>query len=162
MQADRQLTEEDWMQRALELANIAEREGEVPVGAVVVYKNEVIGEGWNRPISSKDPSSHAEINAIRAAAAHLDNYRLPETELYVTLEPCVMCAGAIINARVGRVVFGAADPKSGAAGSVFELLPTQKLNHSVSSEGGVMAAECAAILQEFFKKRRKAKEQNDA
>jgi tRNA(adenine34) deaminase len=150
------MTEENWMQRALELANFAEREGEVPVGAVVVYKNEVIGEGWNRPIISKDPSSHAEINAIRAAAIHLDNYRLPETDLYVTLEPCVMCAGAIINARVGRVIFGASDPKSGAAGSVFELLPTQKLNHSVNTEGGVMAAECAAVLQRFFKKRRKA------
>ncbi len=155
-------TDNDWMQRALLLAQKAEHDGEVPVGAVVIYENEVIGEGWNRPIGSHDPSSHAEINAIRAAAASQGNYRLTGAELFVTLEPCVMCAGAIIHARLARVVFGAYDPRAGAAGSVFELLPTDKLNHRVTVNAGVMEAECAALLQAFFRQRRlNGKENND-
>jgi tRNA(adenine34) deaminase len=152
-------SDEDWMQRALLLAHQAELEGEVPVGAVVVLDNEVIGEGWNRPIISHDPSSHAEINALRAASSHLSNYRLPRAELYVTLEPCVMCAGAIVHARIGRVIFGATDPKAGAAGSVFKILPTDKLNHRVQVSGGVMEAACAEILQLFFKQRRQMSKQ---
>ncbi len=147
-------TDEDWMQRALLLAQRAEQEGEVPVGAIVVYENEAIGEGWNRPICSQDPSSHAEINAIRAAAARLGNYRLTGAELYVTLEPCIMCAGAMIHARITRVIFGAWDPRAGAAGSVFQIIPTDKLNHRVEVSAGVMDAECAAILQGFFRERR--------
>lgn len=153
-------TAEYWMQRALNLAQRAEQNGEVPVGAVVVMGNEVVGEGWNRPISSHDPSSHAEINAIRAAAAHLGNYRLTGAELYVTLEPCVMCAGAIIHARITRVVFGAHDPKAGAAGSVFDILSTDKLNHRVEVSAAVMAPECADILQTFFRQRRQNTNQN--
>ena len=142
------------MQTALQLARQAEKEGEVPVGAVLVYENEAIGEGWNRPIISNDPSSHAEINAIRAAASHLGNYRLSGASLFVTLEPCAMCAGAIIHARIRRLVYGAHDPKAGAAGSVFQLLPTDKLNHHVEVKGGVIESECAKLLQVFFKQRR--------
>lgn len=142
------------MERALELARQAEQEGEVPVGAVVVLDNEVVGEGWNRPIAADDPTAHAEIQALRAAAARLGNYRLPGTTLYVTLEPCVMCAGALIQARVQRLVFGACDPKAGAAGSVFDILPSERLNHRIDVQGGVMENECAALLQKFFQERR--------
>ena len=142
------------MQRALELACKAEEEGEVPVGALVISTDQCIGEGWNRPVASHDPSAHAEIQALRAAAAKMNNYRLPGTTLYVTLEPCVMCAGAIIQARVSRVVFGARDPKAGAAGSVFDVLNSNKLNHRVELTGGIMEAECATLLQVFFKSRR--------
>jgi tRNA(adenine34) deaminase len=151
--------DEYWMRRALNLAQQAEQEGEVPVGAVLVLDDELIGEGWNRPIVSHDPSSHAEINAIRAASLNLSNYRLPGTELYVTLEPCVMCAGAIIHARIERLVFGAHDAKAGAAGSVFNILPTNKLNHQVQVSAGVMEASCAEILQTFFKQRRQMSKQ---
>ncbi|UCH54295.1 MAG: tRNA adenosine(34) deaminase TadA, partial [Pseudomonadota bacterium] len=122
-------TDEFWMRRALALARHAEENGEVPVGAVVVHDGEVIGEGWNQPIVSHDPSAHAEIVALRAAAQRAQNYRLPGAILYVTLEPCVMCAGAIVQARLARVVYGAADPKAGAAGSVFSLLTSEQLNH---------------------------------
>ena len=146
--------DEKWMQQALALARKAEAEEEVPVGALVVLGDEVVGEGWNRPIASHDPSSHAEINAIRAAASKLGNYRLSGAELYVTLEPCVMCAGAIIHARIARVVFGAYDPRAGAAGSVFDILATGKLNHRVVVEGGVNEPACATLLQDFFRKRR--------
>lgn len=148
------VTDQDWMQRALELACKAEEEGEVPVGALVISTDQCIGEGWNRPVASHDPSAHAEIQALRAAAAKMNNYRLPGTTLYVTLEPCVMCAGAIIQARVSRVVFGARDPKAGAAGSVFDVLNSNKLNHRVELTGGIMEAECATLLQVFFKSRR--------
>lgn len=134
----------------MELALRAAREGEVPVGAVVVKDGQAIGEGWNRPIGAHDPTAHAEIQALRAAAQVLGNYRLPDTTLYVTLEPCAMCAGAIIHARVRRVVFGAFDPKGGAAGSVFEILGTDKLNHRVEVQGGVLAQECGDMLREFF------------
>ena len=141
---------EKWMQRALELAQRAQQEDEVPVGAVVIHDGKIIGEGWNRPIQNTDPSSHAEINALRAAALALNNYRLPGAELYVTLEPCVMCAGAMVQARISRVVFGASDPRAGAAGSVFDILPTDRLNHRVEVSGGVMANECGNILRQFF------------
>ena len=144
----------DMMSRALELAGKAEQEGEVPVGAVIVQDGEIIAEGWNRPIAVNDPTAHAEINALRAAADRLGNYRLPGAELYVTLEPCVMCAGAIIHARLARVVYGAADAKAGAAGSVFNVLGTDRLNHKVAVAGGTMERECAAVLQEFFRSKR--------
>lgn len=148
-------TDEAFMRRALELAHSAEEEGEVPVGAVVVADAEIIGEGWNRPIVSHDPTAHAEIVALRAAAERLQNYRLPGTTLYVTLEPCPMCAGAIVHARVERVVFAAADPRSGAAGSTFDLLPSdERFNHYTRCEGGLLAAESADMLRGFFRARR--------
>jgi tRNA(adenine34) deaminase len=143
-----------WMQRALELARQAEVEGEVPVGAVLVKDDQVLGEGWNAPISEHDPTAHAEIRALRNAATRLGNYRLLDTTLYVTLEPCVMCAGAIIHARVNRVVYGAADPKTGAAGSVFDILNSEQHNHRVQITGGVLEQECSALLKEFFQARR--------
>ena len=143
-----------WMQHAYRLAQRAEQEGEVPVGAVLVRDKELIAEGWNCPISSNDPTAHAEINALRAAAKKLANYRLVDTTLYVTLEPCVMCAGALIHARVRRLVYGATEPKTGAAGSVFEILNDPRHNHRVEVCGGVMAQESAALLQAFFKSRR--------
>ena len=147
-------TDLSYMQRAIELARHAEAEGEVPVGALIVYDNEIIAEGWNTPITGNDPTAHAEIKALRAAADKIKNYRLLDTTLYVTLEPCVMCAGAIIHARVKRVVFGANDPKTGAAGSVFDVLNTDRLNHQVDILQGVLAEECSALLSEFFKAKR--------
>jgi tRNA(adenine34) deaminase len=138
----------------MELAVRAAREGEVPVGAVLVRDGKVIGEGWNRPIGANDPTAHAEIQALRAAGQAISNYRLTGTTLYVTLEPCAMCAGAIIHARVERVVFGAYDPKGGAAGSVFQVLGTDRLNHKVEVEGGVLAEECGAMLRDFFARKR--------
>lgn len=146
--------DENWMQKALRLAQCAEDAGEVPVGALLVIDNECIAEGWNQPISTHDASAHAEIIAIRAAGKSLNNYRLTGSTLYVTLEPCAMCAGAIIHARISRVVFGASDPKAGAAGSVFEILTTNKLNHFPEVTGGVLEAQCAEILQTFFKNKR--------
>ena len=143
------------MSRALDLARKAEAEGEVPVGAVVVSDGECLGEGYNCPIGSQDPSAHAEIRALRAAAARAGNYRLPGAVLYVTLEPCVMCAGAIIQARLAGVVYGAADPKGGAAGSVFDLLDCPRLNHRAVVRGGVLATECGRLLQDFFAARRR-------
>lgn len=151
---DTNATDEQWMKHALSLADHAEAADEVPVGCVIVRDNEVIGEGWNAPISLHDPTAHAEIAAMRAAAARISNYRLTGATLYVTLEPCSMCAGAIIHARIGRVVFGAADPKTGAAGSVFQILGTTRLNHQVSVTGGVMAEECGDRLRQFFRSRR--------
>lgn len=144
-----------WMHHALELAQRAAAEGEVPVGAVVVKDGVVIGEGWNRPIAAHDPTAHAEIQALRAAALHIGNYRLVDTTLYVTLEPCAMCAGAMVHARVRRVVYGAADPRTGAAGSVFNLLQAQHLNHQAEVTSGVLAEECGALLREFFQARRR-------
>ena len=147
--------DETFMSRALELARQAEAHGEVPVGAVLVRGDEIVGEGFNRPIESHDPSAHAEIQALRAAGNHLENYRLTDTTLYVTLEPCPMCAGAIVHARVGRVVFAASDPRTGAAGSVFDLLPSdQRFNHRTECEGGVLAEESAKLLRTFFRSRR--------
>jgi tRNA(adenine34) deaminase len=143
------------MRRALELARNAEVEGEVPVGALVVVDGVIVGEGWNRPIGSCDPTAHAEIVALRAAGKQLDNYRLPGSTLYVTLEPCPMCASAIVHARVARVVYGAPDPRAGAAGSVFDLLPSDaRFNHRTACEGGVLAAESGAMLRAFFRARR--------
>ena len=142
------------MRRALALARRAAEEGEVPVGAVLVRNDEVIAEGWNRPISAQDPTAHAEIEVLRAGAAALANYRLVDTTLYVTLEPCVMCAGAIVHARVKRLVYGAADAKTGAAGSVFDIFSSDKVNHRVAVEGGVLAGECGALLAEFFRAKR--------
>jgi tRNA(adenine34) deaminase len=143
-----------FMRRALELARRAEEEGEVPVGAVVVLDGAIIGEGWNRPISAADATSHAEIEAIRAACRARANYRLAGATLYVTLEPCVMCVGAMFHARIARVVFGAPDPKTGAAGSVVNLFSEQRLNHHASVEGGVLGEECGTLLSEFFAAKR--------
>lgn len=143
-----------WMRRALELAALAAREGEVPVGAVIVKEGQCIAEGWNRPIGHHDPTAHAEVQALRAAGRALNNYRLPGTTLYVTLEPCPMCAGAIVHARVERVVFAASDPRTGAAGSVYNLLQSNELNHRCVVEGGMLAEESAALLREFFRLRR--------
>ena len=146
-----------FMARALALARHAETQGEVPVGAVLVRDGTIIGEGWNRPIASHDASAHAEIAALRDASAREQNYRLPGTRLYVTLEPCPMCAGAVVHARVAEVVFGASDPRSGAAGSVFDLLPSDhRFNHRVDVRSGVLAAECSELLRNFFKARRAA------
>ncbi len=143
-----------WMGQALELARRAAGAGEVPVGAVLVRGNEVIGEGWNRPISACDPTAHAEVLALRTAAARVGNYRLVDSTLYVTLEPCPMCAGALVHARVARVVFGAVDLRAGAAGTVFDLLRSAALNHRAEVVGGVSAEECAALLRGFFRARR--------
>lgn len=142
------------MTRALELARQARDHGEVPVGAIVVLDGAVIGEGFNQPISLADPSAHAEMQAMRNAAQRLDNYRLLDATLYVTLEPCVMCAGAMVHARIKRLVYGAADPKTGATGSVFNIVQAEQLNHRLEVEGGVMEKECGELLKDFFRKRR--------
>ena len=142
------------MQYALNLARRAREEGEVPVGAVVVLDNSVIGEGWNQPIGSQDPTAHAEIVAMRDAARQLGNYRLGGAALYVTLEPCLMCTGAMVHARIERLVFGATDPKRGAVNSTCCAFETQGLNHRVHSECGVLGEECAELLQNFFRERR--------
>jgi tRNA(adenine34) deaminase len=142
------------MSRALELAREAERAGEVPVGAVIVKDGEIVAEGWNRPISTNDPSAHAEMVAIRAAGQKLNTYRLLDTTLYVTLEPCAMCAGAMVHARVKRLVFAATDPRAGAAGSVFNVVNHEALNHRIESDSGVLADECSAMLRGFFLARR--------
>lgn len=144
----------DFMHRALELAQRAALGGEVPVGAVLVLGGEVIGEGWNRPIIDRDPTAHAEVLALRAGAQHLRNYRLSGATLYATLEPCAMCMGAAINARVLRVVFGAWDQKAGACGSVVDLSRQPKLTHRIDVFGGVCSEESAALLRVFFENRR--------
>jgi tRNA(adenine34) deaminase len=142
------------MQRALALAGAAAARGEVPVGAILVHGGEMVGEGANCPIGTHDPTAHAEIVALRSAGQSLADYRLPGSTLYVTLEPCIMCASAIIHARVQRVVFGAWDPKAGAAGSIIDVFTLPQLNHRVDVFGGVLAEECAAVLQVFFARRR--------
>jgi len=147
-------TDTDFMRRALELAGRAEALGEVPVGALVVQGERIIGEGWNQPITLKDPTAHAEILALRAAAAELGDYRLGGTTLYVTLEPCPMCAAALVHARVARLVYGAWDPRQGAAGSAFNLVTSRELNHRIDCFGGVLADECGAALKRFFSSRR--------
>lgn len=146
--------DESFMHHALVLAQRASAAGEVPVGAVVVKEGAVIGRGYNQPIGGSDPTAHAEIQALRDAARHENNYRLPACTLYVTLEPCAMCVGAILHARVARVVFGASDPKSGACGSVINLCAEKKLNHHTEFSGAVLAAESAALLKAFFVARR--------
>jgi len=143
-----------FMARALELARLAAAAGEVPVGAVIVKDGAIVAEGWNRPIGSNDPTAHAEIVALREAAARLGNYRLTGCELYVTLEPCAMCVGAMLHARLARVVFGAPDPKTGACGGAVALASEAKLNHQSAFEGGVLADECGALLKRFFAGRR--------
>ncbi len=142
------------MRAALGLAREAASVDEVPVGAVLVMDGEIVGRGFNQPILRRDPTAHAEIMALRDAATRVGNYRLPGSTLYVTLEPCVMCTGAIMHARVGRVVFGARDPKTGAAGSVIDLYGETRLNHHAEVEGGVLAEECGALLSAFFAARR--------
>ena len=146
--------DERWMRRALDLAAQAAGEGEVPVGAVIVRNGEEIGAGANAPIRDADPTAHAEINALRAAARATGNYRLPGTTLYATMEPCVMCAGAIVHARIGRVVYGARDERWGGAGSVFDILGCGALNHRPETRGGLLAGESARLLVEFFRVRR--------
>jgi tRNA(adenine34) deaminase len=154
MNGTQDATDIGYMRRALALAQRAEAEGEVPVGALLVLDDSVIGEGWNRPISTNDPTAHAEIIALRAAASRLGNYRLTGACLYVTLEPCPMCAGAMVHARVARVVYGAADPIAGAAGSVFNVLDAPSLNHRAALQGGVLQEECTHMLKSFFRARR--------
>ncbi|HEY0974861.1 MAG TPA: tRNA adenosine(34) deaminase TadA [Solimonas sp.] len=150
----RRARDEHWMRHALLLARRAQEAGEVPVGAVVVQNDRILGEGWNRPISGHDPSAHAEMIALRAAAQKLGNYRTLDTTLYVTLEPCVMCAGAIVHARVTRLVFGAADPKAGAVHSLYDVIANPRLNHRVEWRGGVLEASCGELLRAFFRTRR--------
>jgi tRNA(adenine34) deaminase len=149
--------DEKWMRHALSLANNAEEQGEIPVGAVLIKNGLIIGEGWNQSIIQHDPSAHAEMMAIRQAGVAVGNYRLVNTTLYVTLEPCPMCAGLLVHSRIGRLVFGASDYKSGAAGSVMNLLNDQQLNHQVDVSSGVLAHECGDRLSAFFKKRRAEK-----
>lgn len=149
------LTDIHFMQQALVLASLAADAGEVPVGAIVVKDGVVIGRGSNAPISTNDPTAHAEIRAMRDAALHLSNYRLVDCTLYVTLEPCAMCTGAIQHARIARLVFGASDPKTGACGSVVNLMAEPKLNHHTEISGGVLAQACSAMLSAFFAARRK-------
>jgi tRNA(adenine34) deaminase len=148
------MQDEDFMRMAIALAEEAASLGEVPVGAVVVKNGEVIGRGKNAPISLNDPTAHAEIQAMRMAAQHLGNYRLVDCSLYVTLEPCAMCSGAIQHARIARLVYGANDPKTGCCGSVINLMNEQKLNHHCEVEGSVLADECGLLLSTFFKQRR--------
>ena len=143
-----------FMQQALDQAKLAAIAGEVPVGAVLVRDGQVISTGFNQSISKSDPSAHAEMMALRAAAHYESNYRLPGTTLYVTLEPCIMCAGVMLHARVERVVFGATDPKTGAAGSVLNVFLEKQINHQTQVEGGIMGDECGKILRDFFKERR--------
>jgi tRNA(adenine34) deaminase len=145
----------DYMRLALTLAQQAAENGEVPVGAIVVRDGLIIGRGGNAPIQNHDPTAHAEIQAIRAAASFLGNYRLVDCALYVTLEPCAMCSGAMQHARISRLVYGAADPKTGACGSVINLMSEPKLNHHTEVVSGVLAEECGTVLSNFFKQRRK-------
>ena len=147
-------SDEYWMGRAIEQARKAEETGEVPIGAVLVAGDIVLGTGFNRVIADSDPTAHAEIVALRAAARECGNYRLPGTTLYVTLEPCAMCAGALVQARVERLVFGAADPRAGAAGSVFQVLDDPRLNHRLTIVPGVLAGQARELLQAFFRSRR--------
>lgn len=153
---DTEFTHEYWMRHALLLAQRAWDEGEVPVGAVLVHNNRVIGEGWNRPIGRHDPTAHAEIMALRQGGLVLQNYRLLDTTLYVTLEPCVMCAGAMVHGRIGTLVFGARDLKTGAAGSLMDVLHHPGMNHRVEIVEGTLGDECSAMLSEFFRQRRLA------
>ncbi|MCK5895473.1 MAG: tRNA adenosine(34) deaminase TadA [Cocleimonas sp.] len=148
-------TDEQWMQYALTLADQAYQQGEVPVGAIVVQDDKIIAKGWNQPIVKHDPSAHAEMMALRLAGQLKQNYRLPQTSLYVTLEPCLMCAGAMLHARIERVIFGAYDPKTGAAGSVFDVFSDTRHNHRIEVVGGVLAEPCGNRLRRFFKERRK-------
>lgn len=151
------MTNENWMQIAIELAKQAAKEDEVPVGAILVQDNEIIGKGWNQSIQKHDPTAHAEIMAIRSAGKRLANYRLPNTKLYVTLEPCSMCVGAIIHARIAELIFAANDQKTGAVNSAISLLQHPTHNHKIKITAGVMQSECSTLLKSFFKQRRQQK-----
>lgn len=153
------MDDEYFMREALSMARSAECLGEVPVGAVVVLDGAIVGRGFNSPIGESDPTAHAEIAALRDAARNLENYRLPGCELFVTLEPCAMCAGAILHSRIARVVYGARDPKTGVHGSVVDLFAVERLNHHTQIEGGVLADECGRLLSGFFANRRVKKAQ---
>ncbi len=153
-EGDQREHDQRWMRHAIKLAERAEEEGEVPVGAIIVRDDKLISEGWNQPIKGHDPTAHAEIMALRAAGKTESNYRLPGATLYVTLEPCVMCVGAITHARINRVVYGADDPRAGAVGSAFSLLGSDLFNHSPEIQSGILADECGEILRKFFKARR--------
>ncbi len=153
------MNDEYYMREALSMARSAECLGEVPVGAIVVREGIIVGRGFNSPIGESDPTAHAEIAALRDAARSLENYRLPGCELFVTLEPCAMCAGAILHSRIARVVYGARDPKTGVHGSVVDLFAVERLNHHTRVEGGVLAEECSQLLSSFFASRRTRKEQ---
>ncbi len=146
--------DQQFMRMAIEQAQLAAQSGEVPVGAVLVKDGKVISKAFNRPISNHDPSAHAEMLALREAALAEENYRIPGSTLYVTLEPCAMCSGAMLHARIGRVVYGALDPKTGAAGSVLDIFASKQINHQTSVEGGIMSEECGQLLRDFFKGRR--------
>jgi len=152
------MSDEHWMQRALELAHKAEAAGEVPVGAIIVLNGELIAEGWNQPIRSSDPTAHAEIMALRAAGQKLGNYRLLDAELYVTLEPCPMCVGAMLHARVKRVIYAATDPKTGALDGAYDLLNSVSHNHSFDVTKGILEEQSRELLQGFFRSRRKGSE----
>ena len=153
------MNDEYYMREALSMARSAECLGEVPVGAIVVREGAIVGRGFNSPIGESDPTAHAEIAALRDAARSLENYRLPGCELFVTLEPCAMCAGAILHSRIARVVYGARDPKTGVHGSVVDLFAVERLNHHTRVEGGVLSEECSQLLSSFFASRRTRKEQ---
>ena len=146
--------DQQYMRMAIEQAQLAAQAGEVPVGAVLVRDGQVIAKAFNKPIANHDPSAHAEMLALREAALAQENYRIPGSTLYVTLEPCAMCSGAMLHARIDRVVFGAPDPKTGAAGSVLDLFASKQINHQTSVEGGIMSEECGQLLRDFFKGRR--------
>ncbi|HGJ5877175.1 MAG TPA: tRNA adenosine(34) deaminase TadA [Arsenophonus sp.] len=146
-----------WMHKAIVLAKNAQAKGEIPVGAVLVHDDQLIAEGWNHPILDHDPCAHAEILALRAGGQHLQNYRLLNTTLYVTLEPCIMCAGAMIHARISRLVYGAYDHKTGAAGSVIDVFNYPNMNHLIQVSGGILADECSVMLSYFFQRRRAEK-----
>ncbi len=148
------MTHKTFMQAAIEMANLAAQNNEVPVGAIVVKDGKVIGRGGNQPIMQHDPSAHAEMVALRDAGQTLNNYRLVDCDLYVTLEPCVMCLGAILHARIANVYYGASDPKTGACGSAINLLAESKLNHHTQAQGGILADACGQLLSDFFKSRR--------
>lgn len=150
-------TDQHWMEQALLLADKAAEQGEIPVGAILIKDNKVVGEGWNQSIGLNDPSAHAEMLAIRQGAKLLNNYRLPDTTLYVTLEPCSMCAGLLVHSRIERLVFGAADAKTGAAGSIMDLLNDERLNHQVEVSGGLLAKQCGDKISQFFQMRRAQK-----
>ena len=143
-----------FMKQALVQAKKAYDQDEVPVGAIIVYQNEIIGEGWNQPILSHDPTAHAEIMALKNAGEKIGNYRLPESTMYVTLEPCVMCAGAIVHARIAKLVYAVDDEKTGACGSVYNLVQAEELNHHVEVEKGILESQCQALIQDFFKEKR--------
>lgn len=147
-------SDEEWMQYALQLAKKSEERDEVPVGAIIVYKNKIIGEGWNQPISSNNPTAHAEIMALQDAGEKIGNYRLLDSTMYVTLEPCVMCAGALVHARIAKLVYAVDDQKTGACGSVFNMVQAEELNHNIEIKKGVLEKECQALIKNFFKEKR--------